>query len=159
MCDCALRWVVTPSRVSPSMFPVSPGIDYRFPTTLCKISGAENGWIPTNDPQAQWKQLNFSFHPALFLFSVHAALAHMTISPYIRKNTSAGVQTDLFTLYFNPSHFVTLPFPQPQVLPSRCSKAVYVLPVYNTTWCIYMLDENNKMLLYEQSRTSVLFLN
>ncbi|MCJ8748192.1 hypothetical protein PDJAM_G00162130, partial [Pangasius djambal] len=36
VCSCALRWVGTPSRVSPALCPRFPGIGSRLPMTLCR---------------------------------------------------------------------------------------------------------------------------
>ncbi len=37
VCDCALRWIGTLSRVYPASCPMLPGIDSRFPVTLKRI--------------------------------------------------------------------------------------------------------------------------
>lgn len=43
--DCALHWVGTPTRVSPTLCLVFPWIGSRLPTTLRRKSGMENGWM------------------------------------------------------------------------------------------------------------------
>lgn len=121
---------------------------WKLETFQCNIPTSD----PTSDPQVH---PNSSFHPVLFLFGLflHMLLWCMGQLLPTSGNTSAAVQTGLFTLYF-----YDLSFPQPQVLPS-CSKPVYfasypfIMQHGASTWWL-----ENKTLPYEKSRTGALYM-
>lgn len=45
VCDCALRCVATPSRLSPALCPEYLGIGSRLPVALYRMSGTESAWM------------------------------------------------------------------------------------------------------------------